>query len=191
MWWTAECACVGRVFVWRACACVLVLTLRPHVAVSMALRDISNTSASYSSQVKLDLKYAPVIKRGVLLERQGNRLSFPARRAAGENHIDLWVDGTLYPIDPLTNSPPCFTTTKEYLEFLCHGKEGMLGYTKRLNVGGAEGNGSNAARPPQYSEQMVMELQSKVSSYAQDIQHLRQQCEELQLLGRTMSNATT
>ena len=140
------------------------LSLRLHVAVSMALQDISNISANYSLQVKLDLKYALVIKRGVLLERQSNRSSFPVRKAVGENHIDLWVNGTLYPVDPLTNSPPCFTTMK-YLEFLCHGKEGMLGYTKCLNVGGGESNGSNVAKPPQYSKQMVMELQSKVSSY--------------------------
>jgi hypothetical protein len=89
-----------------------------HACVSMALRDITNTSASYSTQVKLNSNYALVIKRGKLLESQGSRASFPEKRAAGETHIDLWVDGALYPANPTTNSPSCFTTTKEYLEFL-------------------------------------------------------------------------
>lgn len=167
------------------------LLVRSHACVSMALRDITNTSASYSPQVKLDSKYAPVIKRGVVLESQGSRASFPERRAAGETHIDLWVDGALYPADPATNSPPSFTTTKEYLEFLCHGEEGMLGYTKRLSVGDVGSSRSNATGGPHYSEQMVMGLQSKVSQYAHDIQHLRQQCEELQLVARSMSSAAS
>ena len=96
----------------------------------MALRDISNT---YIPSVRLSSRYALVIKRGVVLDDQSSRASFPTRRANGEIHIDLWVDGGLYPMDPATNSPPCFSTTKEYLEFLCHGEQGMLGYTKRLS----------------------------------------------------------
>jgi len=96
----------------------------------MALRDVTNT---YTLAVKLTSSYAPVMKRGTLLHEQVSRLTFAARRVAGETHIDLWVDGGLYPVDPATNSPPSFRTTKEYLEFLCHGEQGMLGYIKRIS----------------------------------------------------------
>ena len=135
----------------------------------MALRDISNT---YIPSVRLSSRYAPVIKRGVVLDDQSSRASFPTRRANGETHIDLWIDGGLYPMDPATNSPPCFSTTKEYLEFLCHSEQGMLGYTKRLS--------SAATR-----------LQSMVRGYEEDIHYLQQQYEVHRGAVESFSNTTT
>ena len=135
----------------------------------MALRDISNT---YIPSVRLSSRYAPVIKRGVVLDDQSSRVSFPTRRANGETHIDLWVDGGLYPMDPATNSPPRFSTTKEYLEFLCHGEQGMLGYTKYLS--------SAATR-----------LQSMVRGYEEDIHYLQQQYEVHRGAVESLSNTTT
>lgn len=98
----------------------------------MALRDVTNTRNYYVPQVQLDSKYAPLIRRGTPLEAQASRSSFPVRRAAGHTNIDLWVDGRLYRVDPATERPPTFCSTKEYLEFLGDGEGGMLGYTKRL-----------------------------------------------------------
>ena len=76
----------------------------------------------------MDKKYAPIIRKGRIIEEQANRSSFSARRAEGQTHIDLWVDGSLYLVDPATNSASEFRTTKQYLEFLCHDESGMLGY---------------------------------------------------------------
>ena len=106
--------------------------------VSMALRDLTNKVGSYTVQIQIDKKYAPIIRKGRIIEEQANRPSFPARRVEGQTHIDLWVDGSLYPVDRATNSAPEFRTTKQYLEFLYHGESGMLGYTKRLNCAGVE-----------------------------------------------------
>ena len=46
--------------------------------------------------------------------------------------MDLWLDDNLYHIGPLTRKPLQFGTLKSCLEFLCHWKLGLLGYTKRL-----------------------------------------------------------
>lgn len=144
----------------------------------MALRDITNTNnGSYIPQVKLNSRYAPVIKRGVLLENQDSRANFATRRAAGETHIDLWIDGGLYPMDPATNSPPCFNTTKTYLEFLCHGDGGMLGYTKRLSGAGMNGT--------------LMDLQSTIQVYEEDIRRLQEECEVQRGIVESMSQSTT
>ena len=101
----------------------------------MALFDVTNTYSSYIQQIKLPSKYAPLIRQGKSLDSQASRSSFPLRRARGETSIDLWVDGRMYPVDPRTQEPPSFKSTKEYLEFLCEGESGMLGYTKRLKAG--------------------------------------------------------
>jgi hypothetical protein len=100
----------------------------------MALRDVTNTCSIYIPQVQLEAKYAPLIRCGKILDAQASKNSFSERREAGETNIDLWVDGRLYPIDPATECSPPFSTTKQYLEFLCHGEMDMLGYTKRLKA---------------------------------------------------------
>ena len=145
------------------------LSVRSCLCVSMALHDVTNTIGRYVPQIQLDQKYAPLIRQGKCLEGQASRASFPERRAAGETHIDLWIDGCLYPADPATKSPPCFSTTKEYLEFLCRGEGGMLGYTKRLEAGVSESGGQSM----QGLENCILTLQSKVLNYEQDIKHLR------------------
>ena len=145
----------------------------------MALRDVTNTASTpYIPQIQLAGKYAPLIRRGKTIDSQASRSSFPIRRAAGETNIDLWVDGCLYPVDPATQMPPTFHSTKEYLEFLCNGEQGMLGYTKRLKAG------ENA----QTMERMTLALQSKVTGYEAEIQQLRILCERLESLATCMSS---
>jgi hypothetical protein len=100
----------------------------------MALRDVTNLSSNYFVQIQLEVKYAPLIRCRKSLQEQVPKSSFSERREAGETNIDLWIDGRLYPVDPSTESPPPFRTTKQYLEFLCHGEMDMLGYTKRLKL---------------------------------------------------------
>lgn len=104
-------------------------------------------------------------------------MSFLARRAVGENHIDLWVDGKLYPNDPASDCPPKFETIKEYLEFLCEGESGMLGYTKRLKV---EGNRRYSSTNVDSLERCVADLQSRVITYENDICCLQYGCRGLQ-----------
>jgi len=42
------------------------------------------------------------------------------------------VVGNLYPPDPVTRKPLQFQTLKIYIEFLCYGESGLLGYTNHL-----------------------------------------------------------
>jgi predicted RNase H-like nuclease (RuvC/YqgF family) len=86
-------------------------------------------------------------------------------------------------MDPATNSTPNFSTAKEYVEFLCHGEGGMLGYTKRLSARGFDSGGQTNPHP----EECVVKLQAKVLTYEQDIQQLREQCEELHTETQIMS----
>ena len=47
---------------------------------SMALRDVTNTIGSYTVQIQMDKKYAPIIWKGRIIEEQANWSSFRARR---------------------------------------------------------------------------------------------------------------
>jgi hypothetical protein len=117
----------------------------------MALLDVSNIVRAYVPSVVLDSKYAPVFKRGSRIEEgQNPRSSFPIKRKAGDTNIDLWLDGSIYPTDPSTGMPPPFRTLKAFLEFVCHGQAGLLGYVEKL------------AGPNGYSTNFVRILQQKV-----------------------------
>ena len=100
----------------------------------MALQEITNIGKGslYTAAVVLDSKFTPVVKKGVRIDQQPLRAEFPALRDSGATNIDLWLDDNLYPIDPVTGKPPQFHTVKSYLEFLCHGESGLLGYSKHL-----------------------------------------------------------
>ena len=56
------------------------------------------------------------------------------RRAAGQKHVDLWVDGRLYPNDPAVHYHPIFHNLSTFLQFLGRGEHGLLGYCKRLST---------------------------------------------------------
>ena len=146
----------------------------------MAVRDVTNSLASpYVPQIRLHPKYAPLIRKGQKLEDQASPESFVEKRAASETHIDLWTDGRIYPIDPSTRQPPTFRTTKQYIEYLCEGESGMLGYTKRLSF----------CYTGELMADSVSRLQSEVSSHERCILQLRAQCDELQMKMSSMSDA--
>jgi len=66
----------------------------------------------------------------------------------------------------------------------------MLGYMKHLKIGNGGSSGSNSTGRAHYLEQMMIEMQSNVSYYAHDIQHLQQQCEQFDLVGQSISSTT-
>ena len=49
------------------------------------------------------------------------------KRMNKEHHLDLWIDGSIYPKDPITNTPPLFTNITNLLHFIGNGKDGLLG----------------------------------------------------------------
>ena len=55
-------------------------------------------------------------------------------RLQGSKNIDLWVDGKLYPVDPLRKSTPPFIDVTSLLNFVRDGYAGLLGYTLNLQA---------------------------------------------------------
>lgn len=143
----------------------------------MALREVTNTGNGYIVQIKLVDEYAPLVSRGKNLGTQAPHSSYLERREAGRTNIDLWIDGQLYPTDPSTKRPPPFSTVKEYLEFVCKGENGMLGYIKRLRT---DENGYRGGESVQSLESTVFSLRLRVTNYEFEIQELRLCCQELE-----------
>ena len=48
------------------------------------------------------------------------------RRNNGDRHLDLWTDGSMYPKDPFTNTPPPFSNITNLLHFIGDGRRGLL-----------------------------------------------------------------
>lgn len=106
--------------------------------VTMVLGDVTNVynSDTYTPSCRLPGKYRPAIVRGRLLSQQERFSDFPAKRKAGDTNIDLWVDGSVYPVNPLTKQPPAFKDLKDLLCFVGDGVGGLLGYANALDRNG-------------------------------------------------------
>ena len=52
------------------------------------------------------------------------------RRSLGETNVDLWLDGGLYPKDPLVGCHPMFRTLPSLIKYVGEGERGLLGYCK-------------------------------------------------------------
>ena len=136
----------------------------------MELLDEANIARAYVPSVVLDSKYAPVFKRGSrIMEGQNPRTCFPIKHRAGDTNIDLWLDGAIYPTDPSTGMPPPFRTLKAFLEFVCHGQAGLLGYVERLS--GPNGYNTNLVR---ILEQKLADRNVCTTKEIERLQHLIQ-----------------
>ena len=49
------------------------------------------------------------------MEGQNPKTCFPIKRKAGDTNIDLWLDGSIYSMDPSIGMPPPFMTLKAFL----------------------------------------------------------------------------
>lgn len=52
----------------------------------------------------------------------------------GAKAIDLWIDGNLYPPDPISGAPPPFKSIASFFKFVGDGFNGLLGYCRRLHM---------------------------------------------------------
>ena len=50
----------------------------------------------------------------------------------GAKNIDMWVKGSIYPLDPLSPLPPQFLGLTSFLKYVCEGTNGLWGYICRL-----------------------------------------------------------
>lgn len=103
----------------------------------MELNDITNLPSmarssrpeTESVHIRLPKEFAPSKRNDLHTTQQ--------RRSAGHTNVDLWVDGCLYPNDPLGNVYPTFNTLPTFLQYVGRGEQGLLGYCKRLSTIGA------------------------------------------------------
>jgi hypothetical protein len=86
----------------------------------------------YKFQATLQSKYAPLIKAGRMLEDQISKAEFPLCKVLGQTNLDLWTDGSIYLVNPVTGRRPGFRCLKGLLEFVGDGHSGLYGYSTRL-----------------------------------------------------------
>jgi len=55
-------------------------------------------------QVLLNPKYTPLIQRGKNIDQQVPHPTFAEKQKVRECHLDLWLDKTIYPVDPHTEN---------------------------------------------------------------------------------------
>ena len=89
----------------------------------------------------------------------------------------LWVDGCIYPPDPLTGRPPQFEGLTSFVKFACEGNEGLYGYTCRLATQGLAGVHQTLANMQtrlQGNMQMLMEKDRLLAEKDRENQKLQQ-----------------
>ena len=91
------------------------------------LGDVSN---KYHVNLLLDAQYASTRSLG---NRGSCENTMHNLRAQGKRHIDLWVDGNLYPLDLATQKNPPFRTMHGLVWYVGDVMDGLLGYCNRLN----------------------------------------------------------
>ena len=52
----------------------------------------------------------------------------------GLKAIDLWIDGNIYPLDPIFGAPPPFKNITMFVKFVGDGFNGLLGYCRILHT---------------------------------------------------------
>jgi len=92
----------------------------------------------YKIQASLNPKYRSLIIRGRLIHEQISKSTFPEKGKAGDYNLDLWLDGSIYPMDPSTGKRPRFYDVKSMLEFVGDGENGLLGYSHGLQNSNTE-----------------------------------------------------
>lgn len=94
-----------------------------------------NTAKKHHLHIYLGMGYEPLQK----CKRSNNEVLLnPSDKAdmrlSRLKHIDLWCDGSLYPIDPQTVSHPPFSNPTNLLRFTGDGVKGLLGYCKSIST---------------------------------------------------------
>jgi hypothetical protein len=101
----------------------------------MVLGNITNVynTNTYTLSCRLPGKYWPVIVRCCPLSQQEQLLDFPAKQKVGNTNINLWVDGSIYPLNPLIKEPPSFKDLKELICFIDDAVDGLFDYVNAFN----------------------------------------------------------
>lgn len=102
----------------------------------MVLGEITNAyrpEGSYIPSCVIPGKYHLAILCGRKLSDQAAQSEFQTKRKAGDTNFDIWLDGSMYPVNPMTQKPPTFQDLKGLLCFVGDGANGLLGYMSLSN----------------------------------------------------------
>lgn len=143
----------------------------------MVLNDITNhapptrTNSTTSVHIRLPVEFAP---KGT---RVNDHRSLLQRRAEGDTNVDLWVDGHLYPSDPMHSYHPTFNNLSTFLQFVGRGETGLLGYCKRLSMH-ANDNLQWWIHQCQGLQQHIMSQQNNLASLESEVATLKEEMEK-------------
>ena len=96
----------------------------------------SHSTSKFHMNIKLSPEYATTrsLNQRVLRDvEEANKLQME-----GKKHIDLWIDGSIYPRDPLTGRYLGFASIHDLVRFVGDGDNGLFGYCSRLSKSGSE-----------------------------------------------------
>ena len=96
------------------------------------MENTNNKRDVYHLHCELDKEYEPLQKRGRRTYMSSSDLQ--SLRLQGRKNIDLWTDGSFYPIDPMLGTAPAFYNITSLLCFAADGYTGLLGYTMHLTA---------------------------------------------------------
>ena len=96
----------------------------------MALQDITNKPSKFCLQVDLETKYATLHSS----RHATPNIAYDQLWMQGAKAIDLWIDGNIYPLDPLSGAPPPFRSVTGLVKFVGDGFNGLLVYCRRLHM---------------------------------------------------------
>ena len=84
--------------------------------------------------LQLDEEYAPLFKRTRISkeEQPAIQQAMDLQRRMGAKNIDLWVQGSIYPHNPLSQLPRQFFGLTSFLKYVCEGTNGLWGYLCKL-----------------------------------------------------------
>lgn len=129
-------------------------------------------SSKFHINIKLNPKYATThsVTQIILIDaKEANRL-----RMQGKKHIDLWIDGSIYPRDPLTGRYPAFGSIPDLISFVGDGDNSLLGYCLRLSSCGNE-----HVDHLLYLNTLLMNSQNQVRQLLEKIKDLEESNEKL------------
>lgn len=127
----------------------------------------------YHLHIDIEQEYEPLQKKNkssTLTPSSKNEL-----RSHGYQNLDLWCDGRIYPMNPLTLSTPPFSNISTLLRFVGDGVRGLLGYCNNLI-----GNTQYVSAFNQSLLQQIALLKGQQAQSIEKISSLRENIAELE-----------
>lgn len=146
---------------------------------------MSISPPKFHINIKINPEYATTRSANHIVLRDAEEAS--RLRLEGKKHIDLWVDGSIYPRDPLNGRYPAFASVHDLIRFVGDGANGLLGYCLRLSQCGSEHSNHILYLNTVLinSQNQVIGLQNQVTELQRKIKELEESHKKLAALKKT------